>query len=102
MPHLATFQQGCVAAAGLFAVIERKPAQVNASSDSHDREAAADAAEMQLALAAPVMSGPRQLAPKGAHPIPAISVASLYPSSLVTFLGFHSTHDGVVLASPSQ
>ena len=40
--------------------------------------------------------------PKGAHPIPAISVASLYPSSLVTFLGFHSTHDGVVLASPSQ
>ena len=65
MPHLATFQQGCVAAAGLFAVIERKPAQVNASSDSHDREAAADAAEMQLALAAPVMSGPRQLAPAG-------------------------------------
>ena len=54
-----------MAAAGLFAVIERKPAQVNASSDSHDREAAADAAEMQLALAAPVMSGPRQLAPAG-------------------------------------
>jgi ABC-type multidrug transport system fused ATPase/permease subunit len=27
MPHLAVFQQGCVAAAGLFAVIERKPEQ---------------------------------------------------------------------------
>ena len=65
MPHLATFQQGCVAAAGLFAVIERKPAQVNASSDSHDGEAAADAAEMQLAPAAPGMIGARQLAPAG-------------------------------------
>lgn len=27
MPHLATFQQGCVAAATLFSVVERKPLQ---------------------------------------------------------------------------
>lgn len=32
MPHLATFQQGCVAAAGLFGVIERPSAQVVTNS----------------------------------------------------------------------
>ncbi|PRW59338.1 ATP-binding cassette transporter [Chlorella sorokiniana] len=31
MPHLATFQQGCVAAAGLFGVIERKSAQATSN-----------------------------------------------------------------------
>jgi ABC-type multidrug transport system fused ATPase/permease subunit len=32
MPHLAVFKQGCVAAAGLFTVIERTPAQASSAS----------------------------------------------------------------------
>lgn len=46
MPHLATFQQGCVAAAGLFGVIERPSAQ--APSDGTASKGAIVLAEAAL------------------------------------------------------